>query len=280
MLQEDGLVACPICQKRMKEWQVFSHLESCTGDSTPQPATITTETNVETVLGQSQRQQQKLLERLPALNYSLLKEQLLRKKLAELGISNQGPRPLLERRHKEWMTLWNANCDAAKPKKRNELLRDLDVWERTQGGRAQMSGKSAQNAAIIKDKDFDGAAWAARHESSFKDLVASARQSRSAAAKKKAEDQQASPGDETPQQEQNAHPETTAEAGSSGEVKTETEASPNLIPKTTDGNTAPDAASIPPSNSNDTNLTGADLRGLEKHDVDIKPDVLTPMLCD
>lgn len=264
----------------MKEWQVFSHLESCTGDSTPQPATITTETNVETVLGQSQRQQQKLLERLPALNYSLLKEQLLRKKLAELGISNQGPRPLLERRHKEWMTLWNANCDAAKPKKRNELLRDLDVWERTQGGRAQTSGKSAQNAAIIKDKDFDGAAWAARHESSFKDLVASARQSRSAAAKKKAEDQQASTGDETPQQEQNAHPETTAEAGSSGEVKTETEASPNLIPKTTDGNTAPDAASIPPSNSNDTNLTGADLRGLEKHDVDIKPDVLTPMLCD
>ena len=262
----------------MKEWQVFSHLESCTGDSTPQPTTIN-ETNVETVLGQSQRQQQKLLERLPALNYSLLKEQQLRKKLAELGISNQGPRPLLERRHKEWMTLWNANCDAAKPKKRNELLRDLDVWERTQGGRAQTSGKSAQNAAIIKDKDFDGAAWAARHETSFKDLVASARQSRSAAAKKKAEDQQASPEEETPQQEHDAIPEPTVETGSPTEAKAETEASPSSILKTADGNTVPDAASIPPSN-NDRDLTSTDLRGLEKHDVNINPDILTPMLCD
>ncbi|KAF7542766.1 hypothetical protein G7Z17_g11294 [Cylindrodendrum hubeiense] len=124
------------------------------------------------------RQQTKPPDRLPALSYSMFKEQALRKKLAEIGISNQGPRALLERRHKEWITLWNANCDAARPKKRGELLQDLDIWERTQGGRAPVTGRAAQSAAVIKDKDFDGAAWATKHDSSFKDLIASARKSR------------------------------------------------------------------------------------------------------
>jgi hypothetical protein len=117
----------------------------------------------------------------------MYKEQALRKKMADLGISNQGPRALLERRHKEWMTIWNSNCDAARPRKRHELLHDLDVWERTQGGRAPTTGRAAQNAAIIKDKDFDAAAWAAKHDTSFKDLIANARKTR-LDAKRKAEE--------------------------------------------------------------------------------------------
>jgi E3 ubiquitin-protein ligase RAD18 len=84
------------------------------------------------------------------------------------------------------MTIWNSNCDAARPRTRHELLHDLDVWERTLGGRAPTTGRSIQNAAIIKDKDFDGAAWAAKHDTSFKDLIANARKTR-LEAKKKAE---------------------------------------------------------------------------------------------
>ncbi|KAI9163769.1 Postreplication repair E3 ubiquitin-protein ligase rad18 [Paramyrothecium foliicola] len=192
---------------RMKEWQVFTHLESCTGESTPQRAS---ESKASPVLGQSQRQQQKQLDRLPALSYSILKDQSLRKKLAELGISNQGPRSLLERRHKEWITIWNANCDAAKPKRRSELLRDLDVWERTQGGRATTSGKSAQNAVLIKDKEFDGTAWANKHDSSFKDLIASARQSRAAAKNRPAEDEQTASKNALPQRQQVSHDDALA----------------------------------------------------------------------
>ena len=33
---EDGLVACPICNRRMKNEAVFRHLDTCTGDPTPQ----------------------------------------------------------------------------------------------------------------------------------------------------------------------------------------------------------------------------------------------------
>ena len=131
-----------------------------------------------------QRKQPRNLDRLPAVNYSMYKEQALRKKLADLGIPNQGPRQLLERRHKEWMTIWNANCDAANPRKRSELLHDLDVWERTQGGRAPVSGRVVQTAMAIKDKEFDGAAWATKHDDSFKDLIANARKSRLDATRK------------------------------------------------------------------------------------------------
>ncbi|PTB71002.1 DNA repair protein rad18 [Trichoderma citrinoviride] len=190
----NGLVPCPLCNKKMKEWQVFGHLESCPGPSAAAAAasnpnnTVASDNAAAPSFAQSRRKQQRTLERLPPLNYSMLKEQALRKKMSDLGISSQGPRVLLEKRHKEWLTLWNANCDAAIPKKRSELLHDLDAWERTQGGRAPTMGRVAQTAAAIKDKDFDGAAWAARHDSSFRDLIASARRSRQEAATKKTEE--------------------------------------------------------------------------------------------
>ncbi|UKZ82150.1 hypothetical protein TrVFT333_009934 [Trichoderma virens FT-333] len=192
----NGLVPCPSCNKKMKEWQVFGHLESCPGPSAANSSNNTVSSDTTFSFGQSHRRQQKTLERLPPLNYSMLKEQALRKKMSDLGISNQGPRILLERRHKEWLTLWNANCDAAIPKKRSELLHDLEGWERTQGGRAPTTGRAIQTAAVIKDKDFDGAAWAARHDISFKDLIASARKSR-LEAKKKTEEAEKVAGDQS-----------------------------------------------------------------------------------
>ncbi|KAH7327854.1 hypothetical protein B0I35DRAFT_345051 [Stachybotrys elegans] len=178
---QDGLVPCPICKSRMKEWQVFKHLEACPGP-TPSKSGESSRCHLQ----QELRQPHKPADRLPTLNYSMLKDKDLRKRLADMGISNQGPRQLLERRHREWITLWNANCDAARPKKKTELLHDLDTWERTQGGRAPVAGKAALNAAIIKDKDFDGAAWAIKHGDSFKDLIASARRSKSEAQQKHA----------------------------------------------------------------------------------------------
>ncbi|KND91627.1 Postreplication repair E3 ubiquitin-protein ligase rad18 [Tolypocladium ophioglossoides CBS 100239] len=181
----DGLVPCPVCQRTMKAWQVFRHLEACPGSSSREE--VSKSSNAASTFSQSQRRQDKTLERLPALSYPILKEQALRKKMTELGISNQGPRALLEKRHKEWITLWNANCDAARPKRRSELLQDLDIWERTQGGRAPTTGRTIQTAAAIKDKDFDATAWAAKHDSSFQDLIARAKKSREEA-KRRVED--------------------------------------------------------------------------------------------
>ncbi|TLS26156.1 hypothetical protein PpBr36_04662 [Pyricularia pennisetigena] len=169
---DDGLAGCPICRARMKPERVYNHLDICPGE--PQ-APQTTASAPPLYLGTSQAPT-KPLERLPPLNYSMLNDQQLRKKLSALGISTTGNRQLLERRHKEWVTIWNANCDSLRPKKRSELQQDLGVWERTVG--APAPSRAATLGAQIKDKDFDGEAWATKHQSSFKDLIANARKSR------------------------------------------------------------------------------------------------------
>ncbi|RKU47205.1 E3 ubiquitin-protein ligase rad18 [Coniochaeta pulveracea] len=199
---DDGLVACPICQSRMKEADINKHLDtSCawkpslpkTQPSTPKKAT--SQANLLTTQAKPS-EQAKAPERLPALAYSMLKDQALRKKLMELGINSYGSRAHLERRHREWVTLWNANCDSSQPKTRNELLQDLDNWERTvgTGTRSLVYGHQAPQ---VKDKNFDGSAWASKHDDSFKDLIANARKS-----KQKAEDkakESASPAPYPPQ---------------------------------------------------------------------------------
>jgi E3 ubiquitin-protein ligase RAD18 len=126
-------------------------------------------------------------DRLPQLNYSLFKDTALRKKLQELGISAQGSRPLLERRHTEWVTLWNANCDASRPRKKIDLLHELDTWERTQGARVPSSNSGINTANQILHKDFDGAGWAAKHDLSFQNLIASARKNLAGATRQTAQ---------------------------------------------------------------------------------------------
>lgn len=120
----------------------------------------------------------KPLDRLPKLNYSLLKENALRKKFAELGIPSWGARSLMIRRHTEWVNLWNANCDSLRPRLKRDLLQELDVWERSQGGHAPNQGGAPSGGTSVMRKDFDGAGWAAVHDDGFKQLISSARATR------------------------------------------------------------------------------------------------------
>ena len=179
----------------MKSWQVDRHIDnSCPGSPQPQKATSSAANNrggsgfgSARSLFQNPPTPTKAPERLPALAYSMLKDTALRKKMGELGLSTAGSRQMLEKRHQEWITLWNANCDSAKPKRRSELMHDLEVWERTMGSRAPTMSRAANMGAQIKDKDFDGAAWATKHDTSFKDLIAKARGSRNKAVQKEDE---------------------------------------------------------------------------------------------
>ncbi|KAL4968296.1 E3 ubiquitin-protein ligase RAD18 [Aspergillus stella-maris] len=169
----DGLVACPGCSRRMKEVDVFSHLDKCNGLQEPKPAAPAPSIAFGS-LSSARRlaSTEKPPERLPAINYSLLKDTALRKKLKDLGIPNWGARPLLQKRHTEWMNLWNANCDSKTPKPKRELLRELDIWERTQGGN---STTPTDSTSSVMRKDFDKPAWSANYDSDFKQLIANAR---------------------------------------------------------------------------------------------------------
>ncbi|KAL8673897.1 MAG: hypothetical protein Q9168_001717 [Polycauliona sp. 1 TL-2023] len=168
--------ACPICGQRMKEEAVFLHLDTHNEpdrSSSPIPRKSRRTPSVE-LIGTS-RTKTKPPERLPQLNYSLMKDGPLRKKLSELGIPSAGPRMLLVRRHSEWINIVNANADSSRPKSKREMLRELDIWDRSTGRSIASSGMELNNTGAIMRKDFDGAAWSANHNSDFHDLISKAR---------------------------------------------------------------------------------------------------------
>ena len=189
------MVACPICWQKMKLQEVDRHIATGSCPGAPQPQTqlqapvlngTSSRSSKANFLSSSRTkssQPAKPLAHLPALNYSMLKDKSLREKLADLNISIYGSRQLLEQRHKEWVTIWNANCDSAHPKTRAELLRDLDTWERTMSSAVRTTGFQAAQPQV-KDKNFDGASWATSHDTSFKDLIAKARQTKKQAEQK------------------------------------------------------------------------------------------------
>ncbi|OJD18648.1 DNA repair protein rad18 [Emergomyces pasteurianus Ep9510] len=174
---DDGLVACPVCHRRMKNEAVFAHLDSCpsSSDLSKPPVSFGPLRSPARSMEQSQESPTTHIpKRLPTLNYSLLKDTVLRRKLKELGIPDWGSKPLLQKRHTEWMNIWNANCDSKVPKSKRELLRELDVWERTQGGQAPTTSGISTASSVMR-KDFDASAWATTHDDDYKTLIASAR---------------------------------------------------------------------------------------------------------
>ncbi|CEJ58200.1 hypothetical protein PMG11_06866 [Penicillium brasilianum] len=177
-IPDDGMVACPICNRRMKNEAVFAHLDKCTGDtasaSKPAPAKQRSFGSLQPQARQTPISPSQAPERLPAMNYSLLKDNQLRRKFRDLGIPDWGQRQLLQRRHTEWMNLWNANCDSTFPRTKKELLRELDIWERTQGGFATAQSSIVPNNTVMA-KEFDAAQWSVSHDNDFKRLIANAR---------------------------------------------------------------------------------------------------------
>jgi len=180
--QNDGLVACPCCRRRMKEAVINSHLDRCiagdsrTADESSSPAP--TPQLAPGTIAYSQTKPTKQKERLPFINYSIINDNALRKKLKELGIPTHGAKDLMRRRHTEWVNLWNANCDSRNPVSKSKLLQDLDAWERT------LSRQIEKGPSGFMAKDFDREAHVKAQKSNFDELIRQARQKRAAAGRR------------------------------------------------------------------------------------------------
>ncbi|KIW21505.1 DNA repair protein rad18 [Exophiala spinifera] len=184
----DGLVACPCCHRRMKETLINAHLDKCVmGESTTpidsgsSPAPPTRAQNATPVtLAYTQQKPLKQNDRLPFINYNLLAETGLRKKLRDLGIPSHGSKELMRKRHTEWVNLWNANCDSSNPVTKRQLLSDLRVWEDTLGRQMEKPPNTG-----FMSKDFDRDSHVKSQKSNFDELIKQARQ-RVSATKEKA----------------------------------------------------------------------------------------------
>jgi E3 ubiquitin-protein ligase RAD18 len=150
-----------------------------------------------TSIAYTQPSAMKQKERLPTLAYSMLTDQALRKKLKELGISNQGPKLLMQKRHTEWVNLWNANCDSRNPRSKRDLLNELEIWDRTQG--RQIANNVGPNGVMAKD--FDSDAYVKNNKNDFDDLIRKAREKANA---KKLETEKPAPGVDASNQQDKA----------------------------------------------------------------------------
>lgn len=173
---KDGKVGCPVCQGRFpSELAVSMHIDTCTGEppSRNRPTTSTQQSISSPLVSISKPI--KKPEKLPHPHFDGLRDDRLRKKLIEQGISAGGNRQALEKRYTEWVLIWNSNCDSKNPRSKSDLKKDLDIWERTQGDRASTSNIAYATGLQIKDKDFDKDAWGIQNKSTFNDLAAQAR---------------------------------------------------------------------------------------------------------
>ncbi|KAJ4351542.1 E3 ubiquitin-protein ligase rad18 [Didymosphaeria variabile] len=170
----EGMVPCPICKKPMKEEAVFNHIPVCPAAQEDDGARKRRSRKNDALPNPLQTRKKDTgppPTRLSGLHYPMLNDKALRKKLQELGIPSWGTKPQMIKRHQEWLNIYNSNCDAsdAARKPKRELLKELEEWERTQGGRAN------HKESHIMQKDFDGQNHATAHKGQFDDLIANAR---------------------------------------------------------------------------------------------------------
>ncbi|XP_051874651.1 E3 ubiquitin-protein ligase RAD18 isoform X5 [Pristis pectinata] len=100
-LKEIVKVDCPVCAVAIPEKNINRHLDSC----------LTQEDKKESL--RSSVNKRKLL---PKLVYNLLSDRDLKKKLKECGLSTQGSKAQLVKRHQEFIQMYNSQCDSLNPK--------------------------------------------------------------------------------------------------------------------------------------------------------------------
>ncbi|XP_062977562.1 E3 ubiquitin-protein ligase RAD18 [Elgaria multicarinata webbii] len=109
-------VECPICGVPVQELHINKHLDSC----------LTKDEKKDSL--RSSGHTRKLL---PKVVYNLLSDRDLRKRLKDYGLSTQGTKQQLIKRHKEFVHMYNSQCDSLNPKSVAEIVKELENVEKT-----------------------------------------------------------------------------------------------------------------------------------------------------
>ncbi|XP_047602020.1 E3 ubiquitin-protein ligase RAD18 [Lutra lutra] len=128
-------VDCPVCGVNIPENHINKHLDSC----------LTREEKKESLRSSVHKRKP-----LPKTVYNLLSDRDLKKKLKEHGLSVQGNKQQLIKRHQEFVHMYNAQCDALDPKSAAEIVQEIENMEKT---RMRLEASKLNESIMVFTKD-------------------------------------------------------------------------------------------------------------------------------
>ncbi|XP_054833660.1 E3 ubiquitin-protein ligase RAD18 isoform X2 [Eublepharis macularius] len=153
-------VECPVCGVPVPELHVNKHLDSC----------LTSDEKKDSL--RSSGHKRKFL---PKVVYNLLSDRDLKKRLKEHGLSTQGTKQQLVKRHQEFVHMYNAQCDSLNPKSVEEIVKELENNEKTRvqleskmGGKYSMTFTKHQAENEIDEIHRD---YRKKHKAEFQLLI-------------------------------------------------------------------------------------------------------------
>ncbi|KAA8907244.1 hypothetical protein TRICI_005020 [Trichomonascus ciferrii] len=164
--EDDPVTGCPVCGKRMRASEIQGeHIAQCLdgnsyGEKKPKRGVVT---------GFVADKNEDMTKKLSAIAYKMYSFSKLQELMRKLGIPYTGSKQQLEQRHRQWITLWNANADSKYPESKSTLLNKLNKWEKNQS--------ISKNAAKTDIKSIDSGEWVSKHQNEFSSLLAQARAS-------------------------------------------------------------------------------------------------------
>ncbi|CAL1264067.1 unnamed protein product [Larinioides sclopetarius] len=142
-------VSCPVCYKTVSGDRINIHLDKC----------------LQVQEKESERKS------LPKLVYHLLTNKEIRKKLKEHGLSASGDRQTLIRRHKNFVTLFNANCDSLEPKSVEDIVLEIECQEIEEKANTAPKQIQINKKSEISHIEKEQQTYVKQHQSQFNSLI-------------------------------------------------------------------------------------------------------------
>ncbi|XP_040594263.1 E3 ubiquitin-protein ligase RAD18 isoform X2 [Mesocricetus auratus] len=134
-LKLDTKVSCPVCGVSIPENHINKHLDSC----------LSREEKKESLRSSAHKRKP-----LPKTVYNLLSDRDLKKKMKQHGLSIQGSKQQLIKRHQEFVHMYNAQCDALNPKSAAEIVQEIENMEKT---RMRLEASKLNENVMVFTKD-------------------------------------------------------------------------------------------------------------------------------
>ncbi|CAO2606105.1 E3 ubiquitin-protein ligase RAD18, partial [Lemmus lemmus] len=131
----ENKVSCPVCEVSVSENHINKHLDSCLSRGEKK---------------ESLRSSAHKRKPLPKTVYNLLSDRELKKKLKQYGLSIQGNKQQLIKRHQEFVHMYNSQCDALHPKSAAEIVQEIENMEKT---RMRLEASKLNENVMVFTKD-------------------------------------------------------------------------------------------------------------------------------